>query len=61
LNWHNKGDFIRGEGKSFIFQLDENSKPKCIRKEKELYGGSEDSIIFERGHDFYISDSSDQN
>jgi hypothetical protein len=61
LNWHNKCVWIAGEGKSFIFQLDYNTKQKCIKKEKEIFGYSNHSIRFGGGGDIYISDSSDQN
>jgi BTB/POZ domain-containing protein KCTD9 len=29
LNWHSSNSWIPGEGKSFIFQLDYNTKQKC--------------------------------
>ncbi len=32
INWHSKGGYVLGEGKSFIFQLDYNTKHKCINK-----------------------------
>jgi BTB/POZ domain-containing protein KCTD9 len=32
LNWDEKGYLTAGEGKSFIFQLDYNTKHNCISK-----------------------------
>jgi BTB/POZ domain-containing protein KCTD9 len=35
LSWKSSGGSITGEGKSFIFQLDCNTKHNCISKEWE--------------------------
>jgi hypothetical protein len=38
LNWHKNGSHAAGDGKSFIFQLDNNTKHICFKKEHEIYG-----------------------
>ena len=37
LTWHSDNSFVAGEGKSFIFQMDDNTKHNCLRKENEIY------------------------
>ncbi len=58
LNWNQSG-YIAGEGKSFIFQLDNNTKHKCINNQQELWRSSSYSIAFGGGCDIGIRDSSD--
>jgi hypothetical protein len=50
LNWNKRG-WISGTGKSFIFQLDYNTKHKCLNAKKEIYA-DEDTIQF--GEDFHL-------
>ena len=58
LNWSSKHDYIQGQGKSFIFQLGENTKHNCIQKEKELHGRTNySSFAFGNRYDFKISDN----
>jgi hypothetical protein len=59
LSWNSSNRWIPGEGKSFIFQLDNNTKHNCIKKEYELKGYSDYSMIFGGGNDICISGSSD--
>jgi hypothetical protein len=60
LNWHNNKIYILREGKSFIFQLDHNTKHLCLNKKKEIFGYSSHSIYF-GDDDIFISDNCDQN
>jgi hypothetical protein len=53
LSWSKKG-WISGTGKSFIFQLDHNTKHSCIKKEKELFGDNEYLVAFGEGADIGI-------
>jgi hypothetical protein len=46
LNWNSYDNWIAGEGKSFIFQLDYNTKHNCIKNETEIGGFSETAIDF---------------
>jgi hypothetical protein len=60
LKWLNKNWSIAGEGQSFLFQLDNDTKHKCIRKELEIKGLSSWSVTFGYG-DVFICNFSDQN
>ena len=35
LSWNSNGNYIQGEGKSFLFSFDENTKHECLKKENE--------------------------
>jgi hypothetical protein len=60
LSWNKNDKYIAGKGKSFIFQLDENTKHNCIKKEYEIHGASGGLIWFGGGtSDIWINDSSD--
>jgi hypothetical protein len=47
LNWNKRG-WISGTGKSFIFQLDYNTKHKCLNAKKEIYVSRTYTIQFGR-------------
>jgi hypothetical protein len=61
LPWHSQNSHIPGNGNSFIFQLDSNTKHPCINKDYELFGCNYYSVFFGGGSDFAISDNSDRN
>ena len=45
LSWNSNG-YIQGEGKSFLFSFDENTKHECLKKEFELWGACGYSFCF---------------
>ena len=60
LKWKNK-EYVSGEGKSFLFSFDKNTKHHCIKKEFEIAGSINNSLIFGYGFDIYISDLCNEN
>jgi hypothetical protein len=56
----NKKGWISGTGKSFIFQLDYNTKHNCINNEMEIYGGKRFTILF-GDDDIAIDGNSNEN
>jgi hypothetical protein len=53
LNWNNRG-WIWGTGNSFIFQLDYNTKHKCLNAKKEIYADEDYLVAFGVGADIGI-------
>ena len=38
--WNSNGEWIVGDGNSFLFSFTKNKKLKCFRKEKDMNGNS---------------------
>jgi hypothetical protein len=53
LNWIKRG-WISGTGKTFIFQLDHNTKHKCLNAKKEIYADEDYLVAFGVGADIGI-------
>jgi hypothetical protein len=54
LAFNSQNAYISGTGKSFLFQLDENSKHPCKNTSQEIYGYSTYLLTFGGGHDLHI-------
>jgi len=54
LAFNSNNAYIAGSGKSFLFQLDENSKHISKTSSQEIYGHSSYLLTFGGGHDLHI-------
>ena len=53
---------MKGRGNSFLFSFTKNTKHKCFKKEKEIYGGDDEYIFgFGDGFDLLICDNCNVN
>jgi hypothetical protein len=52
--WNRNSDFVKGNGKSFLFSLTKGTKHPCVNKEKELYFRHNCGVIFGGGFDLLL-------